>query len=1721
MFCGACGTPNPESNRYCVKCGGDLASQRTPTPLSPAVDDPATTGGATGPVVSLTGAQPTGPAWAPAVEVLAPGAVIEDRYEIESLLGQGGMAVVYRARDRKLDRPVALKIISARLGATRDGIARFEQEARAVASLNHANIVSVYDVGESPHGRFFAMELLEGGTLSALIQHKGASDPEEALPIVKGIAQALAHAHRKAVIHRDLKPSNVLLTREGVPKVADFGLARMMGSSDLSRTGQGLGTPYYMAPEQARDAKNVDYRADVYSLGATAYHLLTGDPPATPRESRLPERWRHPVMKAMEPNRENRHFTVEEFLEEFEGAKPVVRRPKGEKMPEGECPQCGFENPKDSRYCEECGAGLFENCPKCKREMRAGTKHCAGCGVNIPLWREVQECLARAKSHREAGSLGRAEKEYKRALELEPRNEEARQGLSEVKELQEEIDALLAEASAVEMDAEREDYESAERLYRQAVQLNPKDERATRALQELPGKIRARDARRAIAEAAQHLAKRDLDAAAEAIARAEGLGGPAEEIERSRSAVRSLRAKAEEAYARGRAAGLERERDASSATSRDSSPEPWPRLEEARQALERALDQWPAHPEARKGLDEVVHRIEEAAALECAAEAAHREGDYEKAAEEARRALEVNPELQTAGEIAAKSETALAEIRRFTDEAMQLESAAQAAHGQGDFEEAKSVWEQLAALPPQYASATPPPHAWRALIEMALRATEAAQRAGLRAKEVADLLVNTNLESARRDWRAVVETCRKIATLRREHPEEAALRKQAVASMAGADTEAARAADVLRGKNFEAARAAAHAVLEADPGNERAKVVKSEVETALKTIEEHRRMGDARLNERRYAEAIEAFGNALALRPDPALAARLEEARRGQSRSRRRKALAATAVLALLAAAWGLQVASANRSGMQAAREHIAGRRFEEAQAALKGVGTFTVDPAEKARLGAQAQVGLGIEAAETLASQEDWSGAFSALKEARARCGTEPDFGPFLAEIEEGCKAAKALALGKVEAHRKAREFAAGAALLAQLQEALGGNPDLEKARTEFRQDAFKTLCGVAQERIRDGPSKVEPALWDKAVGDYQQARPFADNPVRVDEWITEARAGRVVSEGYVALAKGDPDRAERSIKEAEAICPVRADVGSLRKAVAGVREAQRLAAEEADRERRYADAMKRVKSCVEAKDWSGAAEAVTEALNVKPGDEAALRAKEEAERDGRFWTLVASASALQGACSLDRALSNLEAHISAPLGKEGQSDETTRPLQRWRRCEERLRQATTLLEEALRTKEGDRAALDLRKMIDADLRYYNAMENATVCMEERDWISASKAVETALSERPSDEDATNLRKSVAEGERVGRYNDAMSRGEEFRKSGDWANAKVAAEEALGVKPGDATALALKEEAAEREKRYGDAMTRAEGYRKSGDWEKAKACAAEALGAKPGDAAATALRDSAAGALKEAAEIEEKKWRGTVTIWLDSAKTVKMELVRIKVGKFMMGSNAGDDDEKPMHEVTLTQDYWMQTTEVTQKQWTAVMGVPVVPAHGDSPSEWKGDDLPVEKVSWEDCQKFMERLNEMVKDQTGGRQFGLPTEAQWEYACRAGTDTEFYWGDDPPDKYMWYADNSGGKTHPVGQKKPNEFGCYDMSGNVWEWCQDWYDKQYYARSPHEDPPGVAGGLFIGHVLRGGSWDCTPEGCCSSNRAEDKNLWDHGTSYPSWGAGFRCVATLK
>ena len=225
-----------------------------------------------------------------AFEVAKVTEALAGRYKVERILGEGGMATVYLATDQKHKRKVAVKVMRPELAATL-GAERFLREVEIAGQLSHPHILPMHDSGESDGILYYVMPYIEGETLRERLQRDGALPVEEALKLAREVSEALAYAHRRNIVHRDIKPANILLS-EGHALVADFGIARAVGDSggeQLTRTGLAVGTPQYMAPEQATGEKEVDGRADVYATGSVLYEMIAGEPPFTG-----PDRADHP-----------------------------------------------------------------------------------------------------------------------------------------------------------------------------------------------------------------------------------------------------------------------------------------------------------------------------------------------------------------------------------------------------------------------------------------------------------------------------------------------------------------------------------------------------------------------------------------------------------------------------------------------------------------------------------------------------------------------------------------------------------------------------------------------------------------------------------------------------------------------------------------------------------------------------------------------------------------------------------------------------------------------------------------------------------------------------------------------------------------------------------------------------------------------------------------------------------------------------------------------------------------------------------------------------------------------------------------------------------------------------------------------------------------------------------------------------------------------------------
>jgi formylglycine-generating enzyme required for sulfatase activity len=353
--------------------------------------------------------------------------------------------------------------------------------------------------------------------------------------------------------------------------------------------------------------------------------------------------------------------------------------------------------------------------------------------------------------------------------------------------------------------------------------------------------------------------------------------------------------------------------------------------------------------------------------------------------------------------------------------------------------------------------------------------------------------------------------------------------------------------------------------------------------------------------------------------------------------------------------------------------------------------------------------------------------------------------------------------------------------------------------------------------------------------------------------------------------------------------------------------------------------------------------------------------------------------------------------------------------------------------------------------------------------------WQAARALADDAADLKEADAKIDALKPRVDPAEREKRYEAAMKAADEALAAGKLDDAQKAYRQARDLKGVDLKADQGLAKIAEARKKagYDAAMAEAGGFEKKKAWREAEESYGRALRLRPGDRPAS----------ERLKEIETVHRPRRITLQLDPTVDIRMEFILVPPGTFTMGDAQGDTDEKP-REVTLTKDFWMQSTEVTQAQWRAVMG----------PKAWSFSGLatlPAEGVSWEEAQKFVAKLGQACPDQIKGRVPALPTEAEWEYACRAGSRTRYSFGDSDADleEHAWFTRNSQKSTQAAGKKKPNAWGFFDMHGNVAEWCQDYYGPP----KGGTDPAGPAEEAPF-RVYRGGSWEDRAVNCRSSKR---------------------------
>jgi serine/threonine protein kinase len=436
------------------------------------------------------------------------GTLVAGRYRLGKLVGRGGMGAVFSAEDTRPPRGVALKFLVESAVSDGSGLARFLNEAALIASLDHPNILHIIEIGDWENTKFIAMELAEGGSLRDLIARKGKPSPADAVELMSKIGDALSFAHKKGVIHRDLKPANILLSREGAPKLADFGLAKAHDTSDLSVLGQAMGTLGFMSQEQRVDAKSVDYQTDIYSWGATLYQLLTGKDPLAWDPEEVPTAYRHVVKRCLKEKQE-RYSSIQEAIDALKVVQRSPARTKDTASTGDGCYSCGNHNDTDARFCEGCGKALFGKCPRCDLEARLPVRFCRKCGCDVSRHKQAQQKVAEAVELTNRGDYLSALDRLEEAVNTYNDDEGIQNAAKKNRELIVRVQTLHTELDTLVKKKELEDAQSTIKKIRELV---PNDQKARTVSLTLPELIKNRDFREHL-EAARNFLTMDIDLA--------------------------------------------------------------------------------------------------------------------------------------------------------------------------------------------------------------------------------------------------------------------------------------------------------------------------------------------------------------------------------------------------------------------------------------------------------------------------------------------------------------------------------------------------------------------------------------------------------------------------------------------------------------------------------------------------------------------------------------------------------------------------------------------------------------------------------------------------------------------------------------------------------------------------------------------------------------------------------------------------------------------------------------------------------------------------------------------------------------------------------------------------------------------------------------------------------------------------------------------------------
>lgn len=924
----------------------------------------------------------------------------------------------------------------------------------------------------------------------------------------------------------------------------------------------------------------------------------------------------------------------------------------------------------------------------------------------------------------------------------------------------------------------------------------------------------------------------------------------------------------------------------------------------------------------------------------------------------------------------------------------------------------------------------------------------------------------------------------------------------------------------LETKAFEQAILCADSVLSEWPYAP-AQEIRRQAENALKDLQRHLLEAQSLLQSRRFGRAIAELTAARGIRRDDEVSRLIRLAR-----ARRRRWFFRIAAVAIpLAAGFGIGAWAAlgNRALLKQGTDLLLQGRFAEAERALLDVGVFLVDTDRVAQLLNLCAVGkhatrmreirqwtpanaawaklkresqkLKLEPLERLASEEiqkwrdrvsetllraestrrerKWQDAVAAFQEALELSPNDDKAAAGLAETKESWYADF---LQQAQDAFRARQWDRA---LSACDEALKIKPQDERALELQRSAIPERAFDEALERSR---ALAREKQWHKAVQACQDAlriKPGHDEGTRTLAGIRQSWHADAMQRANSYRSEKRFDKAIDTFREALLALPE--DQGARN----GIQEATQAW---------YLNALRRAEGFLQAKAWDQAVAACEEALRIVPDSEQAQAMRETAERTKAYELSMERARIYAEGKDWKLAVQHYENALGlrpedpvarARIGelRKAWYDEAIQNAERLAGSAQ-WKDAEAACEEALRALPEDRRAGEmLRKLRDARV-FRETLNEARVARAAKEWARAVAAYEIVAGLKPDDPDV----KAELEVSRDRWYGEAMGQAKAYLDAREWKKAAAACADALRARPGDeaASRMSATAMAGFLDQKYDAAIVRAREALVLADWKGARAAAEEALQAHPGDAEATMI-------------LAEAKAEGKRTLVLDPGRNVRMDLVWIQPGTFSMGATEAGNNQGVRTKIT--KGFWMQRTEVTQEQFELLTGY--------NPSYFRGDPRrPVDRVSWTDCRTFLDRLKESCSESLRGAVPDLPTEAEWEYACRAGSSGKWCFGNDAAklDDYAWWEGTSGGAPKPVGLKEPNAWGLFDMHGNVWEWCKDWYARRLIGGT---DPQGPRSGVT--RVLRGGSWAGTPDLTRSSYR------WSADPASRQTVFGFRIV----